>query len=1466
MSVGYGILILYIGLITVDTKNIKDQGGDRLMKKRIVAAVLSLLLAASSVPLAEFSSLVPKTDITASAYGDEVKVKNYAGEEFDIAYTQGTDNEGKTFLKISVPVKFFENRSEVKVDTSAIRTALLKKGVSSEGTDYVELVYNFGYKIGNVFYHSLLSSVKFTDNFITKLGDNMFQGHTNLQNVDLGKSIKYIGKNVFNGCTSFVGSTSNNTVNLQNIVEIGDSAFNNCKTLASAKLSSSLKTIGKSAFSNAVKFTNITIPKSVESIGKTAFSNDTALSSVKFEAGSKLELLDEGVFSGCTALQKVYVGTTENTLPSGLAEVGKDLFKGCTSLQKFTVHATLQNVSEGMFNSCSALKTVKFANDSQCVDIGPKAFQKCESIETMELPESVRRIHPAAFSTCTKLSKLILPDNLEQFVPALANTATFENCPVLSMAPKSKEKTLQSNQIIIPKKVTHITANCFSGCTGITSVVMPNIKTIAGAAFQNCRSLPSIDIPDAVTTLREATFNGCTSLKTVVYSKNLKEFEAQTFKNCISLQTATPSDQKVMKNTVQIPKSCGAAQKEAFQGCKSIKYINIIGGASSEFATVGESAFSGCSLLEGSTTDGTSSQELKFPRLVTVIQPKAFEKCTSLKTIQFEGKVTSIGDSVFQECSSLKKAIMNPTITQIGKSAFKNCSSLTNLPVTTTGKSALTQLEKIDEETFLGCTSLKKVDVSLAKKFTSIDRNAFSGCKNLTKFILPADGKVTTIGNSAFQNCTSLETVNSSDSNTKTVFPKSIVSIGDSAFSNTALTDVTLYKPNDKNAYNTVGANAFDKCDKLTKVDFSGSNLTTLSKSIFANDTALVTVKLPNAMQTFSESAFDGCTSLSTINSTQKGTANLPTKLKSIGGYAFRNTHCISKIIIPAATDIIDMSAFNSALTYKQEDITSGKVNPLKEFSVNSGNQNYKSVNGVLYNKSVTDMLRYPVMKPGTKFTVPDTVTVLKETAMGSNNLLEYVTIAPNVQKIEKNAFNNMEGLRAVDFKSNTTVVFDTNAFTNFSTSRKIVFYAAQGSTAHMYALQHSSFIQFVDNDMKASNISIKQGDYICVCRSTGRYQLEALLTNSAGVPTTDVLVWTSSNPEIVSVDNNGYITPKAVGTAKITIRSANGLSKTVTVDVGDDIERLAGANRYQTAADISKRMYKQADTAVIATGLDFHDAMVAVPLASAYNAPLLLAANNSASMDSMLIELKRLSVKNVIIVSTNSALTSKVTTALNGYNKTLIEGKTCFETAAKVAKALQTKTKKAPETIFFATDGAFADALSASPVAAILGSPIIYLKKDGSLDAATKNYLSSIKGKVKKAYVIGGSGVISDNMMKTVASTIGLRYGATITRLAGQNRYETCVEVNTQFADVLTGPSMALATGQDFPDALAGGVFAASNRSALFLVNTGFKTPKLLDFQIDYLKDKKAKKFFVFGGTGVLSDPAVALVKSNSR
>ncbi len=308
-------------------------------------------------------------------------------------------------------------------------------------------------------------------------------------------------------------------------------------------------------------------------------------------------------------------------------------------------------------------------------------------------------------------------------------------------------------------------------------------------------------------------------------------------------------------------------------------------------------------------------------------------------------------------------------------------------------------------------------------------------------------------------------------------------------------------------------------------------------------------------------------------------------------------------------------------------------------------------------------------------------------------------------------------------------------------------------------------------------------------------------------------------------------------------------------------VSRFAGANRYDTAALISQGEYKNGTgTVVIATGLDFHDALVAVPLANAYGAPLLLTTDKQVTKQTE-TELARLKAKKVIIVSTNGAVGSKVKAALANYNPTMISGKTCFETASKVATALQKKAGKAPDTIFFATDSAFADALSASPIVAVKNAPIIYLKNKGSIDSATANYLKSVKGKVKNAYIIGGDGVISDAMMKNVATALGLTVNKTVVRVAGANRYETCVAVNKKFKSVVSSDGICVAKGLDFPDALAGGVYAAKNGQALFLADG----KKLQDVQNIYLKGKNASKITVFGGTGAVNDELVKVIAQAS-
>ena len=1441
------------------------------MKKRIVAAVLSLLLAASSVPMAEFASFLPDTSITATAatINDSVKVVAPTGQEMDVKYTV-TEADGHKTLTITIPAGYFVNNDTVKVNTENIQSALKEKGVAVTGYDYVELKHSFSNSV-----YSAVAHVTFEkDKFITKIGSGMFSNNSTLTSVILGSNIKYIGSSAFSRCTYFVGNGTDNTIDLSHIVSIEDNAFSGCPLLAGATFSSSLKEIGSNSFSSCSNIKSLSIPASVTTIGQNAFSGDTSLTKVDFGSNSKLSKLGDNAFSNCSLLETVSVGgSSYNTLPSGTdttpddkgnANLGKNIFQNCVKLQKFTVPASYKYLPNGMFSGCSTLKTVDLTKATKLESIGTNCFTKCSGLIEMTLPDSVKKIHPGAYDGCTQLKKLILPDGIEEFVRAQSNTQTFANCPVLSMAPKSRANEIANkpNTILIPDGITHITAGCFLNCTGITHIELNNVETIAEGAFTNCTSLPDITIPQKVIILRKNLFNGCTSLKDVIYSSNLEEIEETVFNKCTSLVTLTPNNKSKINNTLQITPSCKIIKDSAFIDCKSFKYVNVLGGASSKLATVGASAFSGCTSLEGATTDGTSSTELKFPSGVIVIRDKTFEKCTSLKAVQFEGDVTSIGKSVFQNCTSLERVILKPKVTQIGESAFSGCSSLQKLPETSAGKSAITQLEKIDKSTFQNCTALTVVNISEATKLKTIDANAFLGCKNMTKFILPASGQVSSIEANAFQNCTSLAVVNTSASATKTSFPTSIINIGNLAFNNTALADVTLTKPKGDTDYNVLGESVFANCPNLTTVNFANSNLTLIPKNAFNGDKALKTVKLPSTLETIGNSAFSSCENLSTINNSTKGTAQLPDNVKSINAYAFTNCYNIAKFVIPAATDNIDLSAFNATLSYTQADIDSGKYNPLKEFSVASGNQNYKSVSGVLYNKAGTELLRYPMMKAGKSFTVPNGVKTLITASMGSNNNLETVKIGKDVTQIDAQAFNKMQTLRSVDFGTNTTVNIADNAFSSLSSNPKVVFYGASGSTAEAYAKKYSNYITFIDNNKKAAKITIKQGTQIYTTRS-GSIKLEAVLTTSSGEVTTDVIKWVSNDTNIASISNEGNLSPRKDGSTTVTATTGNGLTVTVHVYVGDQVTRLAGDGRYATAAEISKEGFASADTVVLASGTDSADALAGVPLAKAYNAPILLA-TKTVLPDATLNEIKRLKAKNVIILGGIGAINSNVENKLkeNGLKVERVAGGTRFETATKIAEKLAEKNNnKKPTELFFVYAYNFADALSASTVAAVKGAPVIYLRTTGALDKATSDYLASVKGSVKKAYVVGGTGVISDPMMKSAAAALGLTSGKTVTRIAGKNRYATCVEVNKTFASSMPGTALCIATGANFPDALAGGVFAALKSAPLYLVNNQITT--LDAAQTAYLKEKQAKKFFVFGGVGAVSDKIVNIVKS---
>ena len=299
-------------------------------------------------------------------------------------------------------------------------------------------------------------------------------------------------------------------------------------------------------------------------------------------------------------------------------------------------------------------------------------------------------------------------------------------------------------------------------------------------------------------------------------------------------------------------------------------------------------------------------------------------------------------------------------------------------------------------------------------------------------------------------------------------------------------------------------------------------------------------------------------------------------------------------------------------------------------------------------------------------------------------------------------------------------------------------------------------------------------------------------------------------------------------------------------------VNRLAGENRFATAVEISKAGFEKAENVILTSGVNYADGIAGVPLAARLGAPILLTAADKLS-DATLAEIERLGAKNVYILGGEGVISADIEKALQ--EKKLqtwrIAGDNRYATAAAIAQ----RVSEDPTDVFFVYGGGFADTLSVSAIAARRNAPIVYLDTNGELDPSIAQYLAVLKAKgcVKNAYVIGGTGVISDDMMNKATAALGLE---SATRIAGNDRYATSAAVNKAFVDNFDSDELCVATGAEFADAVTGGVFAAAKKAPFILVSS-----KLNEDQIAFINSRSPMKINVFGGTGAVSDETVKAV-----
>jgi putative cell wall-binding protein len=298
---------------------------------------------------------------------------------------------------------------------------------------------------------------------------------------------------------------------------------------------------------------------------------------------------------------------------------------------------------------------------------------------------------------------------------------------------------------------------------------------------------------------------------------------------------------------------------------------------------------------------------------------------------------------------------------------------------------------------------------------------------------------------------------------------------------------------------------------------------------------------------------------------------------------------------------------------------------------------------------------------------------------------------------------------------------------------------------------------------------------------------------------------------------------------------------------------RLAGSNRYETMRALISEGWKSSDTAIVATGDNFPDALAAAGLAGVLDSgvPVILTAKDRLSTEASYL-LADLKVKKVYIVGGSASVSDAVSTAIARQVPSVerIAGATRVETALEIYRAGGNNWGK---TAVIANGSNYADALSISPYAFAEKAPIFLSDPKTGLNAAT---VAAIKGgNFDKILIVGGEAAVPS----VIKVQLGYAWNNTtmFSRLGGANRYETSLLI-ANFAigasNALDYDNLSIASGNNFPDALAGGPLMAMKGSVLLLVADTPEGRSGINALIATHKQEIGKGY-VFGGTSAISE-----------
>ena len=460
---------------------------------------------------------------------------------------------------------------------------------------------------------------------------------------------------------------------------------------------------------------------------------------------------------------------TNSSTQYHVVAIGSNAFRWCTGLTAITIPSSVTVINDGAFNHCTGVSS--FVVPDSVISIGVGAFQSCTGLHTVQLGSLLSIIGNVAFDGCTNLSSVQIPNS----VTMMGNWA-FSNCTGL-------------HYIGIGSSITQIAYNVFSGCNNVYTIHYNAVDAVCSYMTSSgyMSSLPinalnKLVIGDSVQTIQPYTFLNASSLDTVIIGQNV-----------------------------------ATIHNHAFQGCNSVHYLeyNAVNCADSSFAPA-----------EGATAGFrpfTQLSTLVLGDSVQRIPSHSFSGFNFITSLTLPQSLLSIGDNAFQNCSHITSTLQFPASLQtIGNGAFRNCDSIYFL---NTGNSPA----PIPANAFNDCDRL--FQVTIGSNTLSVGDSAFRNCSRLTSVTFGSS--LSSIGANAFDGCVRLTTP---------AFPDSLVSIAAEAFYGCSLLGGQITFPA---TVTSIGNNAFSNTAVLSVIEMLGSMPPTIYSNTFASATSATQVRVP---------------------------------------------------------------------------------------------------------------------------------------------------------------------------------------------------------------------------------------------------------------------------------------------------------------------------------------------------------------------------------------------------------------------------------------------------------------------------------------------------------------------------------------------------------------------------------------------------------------------------------------------